>query len=110
MIPLTPLSRELFERFCIVLTQYLNRAIDEIDSELGDPSSLVQNSAPKLIVEEMDLARHADPDGCAGSRNRQSARCQVRRVTDLSRHLQNPMPRGLLDSAAAMQGSVYCSN
>ncbi len=50
------------------------------------------------------------PIGGAGARNRQSPGCKIRGVTDLSRHLQNAMPRRLFDSAAAMKGSVYCSN
>ena len=63
----------------------------------------------------VDRKRSGSPGACrlrrrAGSRHRQGSRRQIRRISDLPCHLQDPMPGRLFDSSAAMQRSVHRSD
>src|SRR5437016_6438835 len=94
----------------ISFCERLHGTIHELNPQLSDAPGFIQDSAPKLVVEIVNLPGHAHPDSSARFGNGQSASRQIRGVADLSRNLQNPLARGFLDPSAPVQGAIHSSN
>jgi hypothetical protein len=98
---------ELFEGFGISFPEDLHGTVNKFDSELRNTASFVQDSAPELIVEEVDFPRHAYTNASAGLGNGKSAGRQIWRVAYLPRDLQNALTSGFLDASPAVQGAIH---
>src|ERR1700687_2549510 len=82
---------EFLESFGIIYAKSGYRTIYQLDPQRRHPTSFVQHTTPKLIIEKSNLPGYANADTDAAPRSGQGTRRQVRRVTDLCYDLQNPM-------------------
>src|ERR1700730_4462640 len=98
---------EFFERFGISFPKHSNGTVHKFDSELRDAASFVEDSAPELIVKEVDFPWHAYTDASTGLGDRKSTRRQIWRVAYLPRNLQNALTSRFLDASPAVQGAIH---
>src|SRR5579863_2113712 len=82
---------EFLQRLGVIFAQGADRPILKLDTELRQTSAFIEDAAPHLIIEKMDLAgqAHTNPRTSLGSG--QGASRQVRGITDLPCDLQNSM-------------------
>ncbi len=57
---------ELFEGLGVIHSQGANRAVHQLNPELRDPASFIQDAAPELIVKKVDLSWDTDANAAVG--------------------------------------------